>query len=213
MKVAPSVLSADFGNLQRDVEAICEAGCDLVHVDVMDGHFVPNLTIGPVVVSAIASCATKPLDIHLMVENNTFFVDLFAPLKPEYISFHIEEEKHPHRLIQKIRSLGIKPAIVLNPHTPPESIEYILKDLDMVLLMSVNPGFGGQSFIETVLPKAKKLSAMRDRLNPKCLIEVDGGVSDKNIHLLKEAGVDIVVAGSYVFGHADKKKAIESLQI
>lgn len=213
MKVAPSVLSADFGNLQRDVEAICKAGCDFVHVDVMDGHFVPNLTIGPVVVSAIAACATKPLDIHLMVENNTFFVDLFAPLKPEYISFHIEEEKHPHRLIQKIRSLGIKPAIVLNPHTLPESVEYLLPDLEMILLMSVNPGFGGQSFIESVIPKAKKLSAMRDKINPKCLIEVDGGVSDKNIHLLKDAGVDIVVAGSYVFNHPDKEQAIKSLQI
>ena len=213
MKVAPSVLSADFGNLQRDIEEICEAGCDLVHVDVMDGHFVPNLTIGPVVVSAIAKCATKPLDIHLMVENNTFFVELFAPLKPEYISFHIEEEKHPHRLIQKIRSLGIKPAIVLNPHTPPESVEYLLQDLDMVLLMSVNPGFGGQSFIDSVIPKAKKLSEMRNRLNPGCLIEVDGGVSDKNIQLLKDAGVDIVVAGSYVFKHADRKEAIKNLQI
>jgi ribulose-phosphate 3-epimerase len=211
--VAPSILSADFGNLARDVQAICDAGCDFVHVDVMDGHFVPNLTIGPVVVSSVAKVATKPLDIHLMVENNTFFVDLFAPLKPEYISFHIEEEKHPHRLIQKIRSLGIKPAIVLNPHTPPEAIEYLLGDLDMVLLMSVNPGFGGQSFIDTVVPKAKKLSAMRDALNPNCLIEVDGGVSDKNIHLLKDAGVDIVVAGSYVFSHADKAEAIKSLQI
>ncbi len=213
MQVAPSVLSADFGNLQRDVEEICNAGCDLVHVDVMDGHFVPNLTIGPVVVSAIAKCATKPLDIHLMVENNTFFVELFAPLKPKYISFHIEEEKHPHRLIQKIRSLGIKPAIVLNPHTPPESVEYLLKDLDMVLLMSVNPGFGGQSFIESVIPKAKKLNDMRNKINPDCLIEVDGGVSDKNIQLLKDVGVDVVVAGSYVFKHASKEEAIKSLQI
>jgi len=213
IKVAPSILSADFGNLQRDVEAICDAGCDLVHVDVMDGHFVPNLTIGPVVVSSVAKCATKPLDIHLMVKNNTFFVELFAPLKPKYISFHIEEEKHPHRLIQKIRSLGIKPAIVLNPHTPPESIEFLLKDLDMVLLMSVNPGFGGQSFIDSVIEKASRLNEMRNRINPECLIEVDGGVSDKNIQSLKDVGVDVVVAGSYVFKHDSKEEAIKSLQI
>ena len=213
IKVAPSILSADFGNLQRDVESICNAGCDLVHVDVMDGHFVPNLTIGPVVVSAVKKFASKPLDIHLMVENNTFFVELFAPLKPEYISFHIEEEKHPHRLIQKIRSLGIKPAIVLNPHTPPQSIEYLLKDLDMVLLMSVNPGFGGQSFIDSVLEKASIVNEMRNKINPNCLIEVDGGVNDKNIQALKDVGVDIVVAGSYVFNHDSKEEAIKSLQI
>ena len=203
MQVAPSILSADFGHLARDVAAICDGGCDLVHVDVMDGHFVPNLTIGPVVVEAVAHAATRPLDIHLMVENNTFFVDLFAPLHPEYISFHIEEEKHPHRLIQKIRSLGIKPAIALNPHTPPEAIEYLLADLDMVLLMSVNPGFGGQSFIESVLSKAKRLKAMIEHHNPHCLIEVDGGVNDKNVKQLTEASVDVVVAGSFVYKHPE----------
>lgn len=212
MLVAPSVLSADFGNLARDVKEICEAGCDLVHVDVMDGHFVPNLTIGPVVVSAIAAAATKPLDIHLMVENNTFFVDLFAPLKPEFITFHIEEEKHPHRLVQYIRSLGIRPGIVLNPHTPAEAIEYLLSDVDMVLVMSVNPGFGGQKFIPNVVEKIERLKVLRDRINPDCLIEIDGGVSDKNIELLKNAGVDVCVAGSYVFNHSDKKVAIDSLK-
>ena len=213
MLVAPSILSADFGNLKAEIIAICEAGCDLVHVDVMDGHFVPNLTIGPVVVSAVAKAATKPLDIHLMVENNTFFVDLFAPCKPLYISFHIESEKHPHRLIQKIRDYGIKPAIVLNPHTPPEAIEYLLEDLDMVLLMSVNPGFGGQKFIPSVIEKTKKLKELINKRNPNCLIQVDGGVNDKNIHELKEAGVDVVVAGSYVFGNSDYSKAIKSLQV
>ena len=213
MLVAPSILSADFGYLARDVEAICEGGCDLVHVDVMDGHFVPNLTIGPVVVEAVAQAATKPLDIHLMVENNSFFVDLFAPLKPGFISFHIEEEKHPHRLIQKIRALGIKPAIVLNPHTSPEAIEFLLEDLDMVLLMSVNPGFGGQKFIPSVIEKAKRLKKLINERNPKCLIEVDGGVNDENLKLLEEAGVDVVDAGSFVYKHPKGvKEAIASLK-
>ena len=213
MLVAPSILSADFGNLERDVKAICDGGCDLVHVDVMDGHFVPNLTIGPVVVQSVAKAATKPLDIHLMVENNTFFVELFAPLKPGYITFHIEEEKHPHRLIQKIKSYGIKAGIVLNPHTPPEAVEFLLEDLDMVLLMSVNPGFGGQSFIPSVIEKAARLAKLREKINPKCLIEVDGGVNDKNVRELKNAGVDVVVAGSYIFKHPSIPDAIASLKV
>jgi ribulose-phosphate 3-epimerase len=213
MLVAPSILSADFGRLNDEITAICQGGCDLIHVDVMDGHFVPNMTIGPVVVSSVAKVATKPLDVHLMVENNSFFIDLFAPLKPEYISFHIESEKHPHRVIQKIRSLGIKPAIVLNPHSTPESIEYLLEDLNMVLLMSVNPGFGGQKFIKSVIEKTIELKKLILKRNPNCLIQVDGGVNDKNIHELKNAGVDIVVAGSYVYGAHDYAKAIKSLQV
>lgn len=212
MLIAPSILSADFGNLARDVKAICDAGCDFVHVDIMDGHFVPNLTIGPVVVEAVAKAATKPLDIHLMVENNSFFVDIFAPLKPEYITFHIEEEKHAHRLVQKIRGLGIKPGIVLNPHTNEKTLEYILDDLDMVLVMSVNPGFGGQKFIESAVRKVESLKNEIQRRGLKTLVEVDGGVNDKNVHLLRDAGADVLVAGSYVFGSNDYKKAIDSIR-
>ncbi len=213
MLVAPSILSADFGILNDEITAICDGGCDLIHVDVMDGHFVPNMTIGPVVVNSVAKIASKPLDIHLMVEDNNFFIDLFAPLKPEYISFHIESEKHPHRIIQKLRALDIKPAIVLNPHSTPESIEYLLEDLDMVLLMSVNPGFGGQKFIPSVITKAKALKTLINKHNPNCMIEVDGGVNNKNIQELKDAGVDVVVAGSYVYGSSSYGDAIKSLQI
>lgn len=213
MLVAPSVLSADFGKINEEINAICEAECDLIHIDIMDGHFVPNMTMGPVVVNSIAKVATKPLDIHLMVENNSFFVDLFAPLKPEYISFHIESEKHPHRLIQKIKSLDIKPAIVLNPHMHPSQIEFLLEDLDMVLLMSVNPGFGGQKFISNVLERTKVLKKLINKRNKNCLIQVDGGVNDKNIYELKSAGVDVVVAGSYVFKNNDYAQAIKSLQV
>ena len=213
MLVAPSILSADFGKLNDEITDICDGNCDLIHIDVMDGHFVPNMTIGPVVVKSVSKIATKPLDIHLMVEDNNFFIDLFASLKPKYISFHIESEKHPHRIIQKLRALDIKPAIVLNPHSTPESIEYLLEDLDMVLLMSVNPGFGGQKFIKSVVNKSKKLKQLINKHNPNCLIQVDGGVNDKNIVQLKEAGVDVVVAGSFVYGSDNYSKAIKSLQI
>ena len=214
MLVAPSILSANFANLEKDIKAICSAGANLIHVDVMDGHFVPNLTIGPVVVEAVAKVATKPLDIHLMVKDNNFFVDLFAPLKPKYISFHIESETHPNRLAQKIKSLNISPAVVLNPHTRVEEIEYLLEYIDMVLLMSVNPGFGGQKFIPNVIEKVSRLKELILKRNPECLIEVDGGVSNKNIEQLKKAGVDIAVAGSYIFNHPQGvEAAINSLKV
>ena len=213
MYVAPSILSADFGNLAAEIRAICEAGCDLVHVDVMDGHFVPNLTIGPVVVNAVAKAATKPLDIHLMVENNSFFADLFLPLKPKFLTFHIEEEKHPMRLIDHIRKNGISPGIVLNPHTPVSAIEHIIDEVDMVLLMSVNPGFGGQKFMPVVLEKTRALRELIERKNAKCLIEVDGGVNGLNAPDLEEAGADILVAGNYIFSSNSYEQAIRAIKL
>ena len=213
MYVAPSILSADFGNLAAEIRAICEAGCDLVHVDVMDGHFVPNLTIGPVVVNAVAKVATKPLDIHLMVENNSFFADLFLPLKPKFLTFHIEEEKHPLRLIDHIRKNGVGPGIVLNPHTPVSAIEHIVDEVDMVLLMSVNPGFGGQKFMPVVLEKTMALRELIERKNAKCLIEVDGGVNGLNAPDLEEAGADILVAGNYIFSSNSYEQAIRAIKL
>ncbi|ORI11103.1 ribulose-phosphate 3-epimerase [Campylobacter concisus] len=213
MYVAPSILSADFGNLAAEIRAICEAGCDLVHVDVMDGHFVPNLTIGPVVVNAVAKAATKPLDIHLMVENNSFFADLFLPLKPKFLTFHIEEEKHPLRLIDHIRKNGVSPGIVLNPHTPVSAIEHIIDEVDIVLLMSVNPGFGGQKFMPVVLEKTRALRELIERKNAKCLIEVDGGVNGLNAPDLEEAGADILVAGNYIFSSNSYEQAIRAIKL
>ena len=212
MLVAPSILSANFGKLDEDIEAICDGGCDLIHVDVMDGHFVPNMTIGPVVVNSVAKIATKPLDIHLMVEDNNFFIDLYSSLKPKYISFHIESEKHPHRIIQKLRALGIKPALVLNPHTTPESIEYLLEDLDMVLLMSVNPGFGGQNFIPSVLDKISTLRRSIDDKKLNIRLEVDGGIKLDNIAEVSKAGADTFVSGSAIFGEKNYREVISKMR-
>ncbi|QCT94193.1 ribulose-phosphate 3-epimerase [Caminibacter mediatlanticus TB-2] len=212
MKIAPSILSADFGKLAEEVKVICNAGADFIHVDVMDGHFVPNMTMGPMIVEAVSKASTKPLDIHFMVENIPFFVDMYAHIKPEFITFHIEEEKHINRVIQQIRNYDIRPGVVLNPATPVSLLEYIVADVDMVLLMSVNPGFGGQKFIPSVIDKIKELRELAIKKNPNLLIEVDGGVNDKNAKLLKEAGADILVAGSFVFKSNDYKKAIESLR-
>jgi ribulose-phosphate 3-epimerase len=213
MKIAPSILSADFGRLSAEVQAVCKAGADYIHVDVMDGHFVPNMTMGPMIVKAVKEASNKPLDIHLMVENVTFFVDMYADLEPEFISFHVEAERHINRVIQHIRNKNIRPAVVLNPATPVCLLEDVIEDVDMVLLMSVNPGFGGQKFIPNVLRKIRELREMADERNPNLLIEVDGGVNDENAKDLKEAGADILVAGSYIFKSEDYTKAIDSLRV
>ena len=212
MKVSPSILSADFGNLAEDVKKVSEAGADYIHCDIMDGHFVPNMTMGPMIIEAVKKATDVPLDIHFMVEDIPFFIDMYKHLKPHSISFHIEEEKHINRVIQKIRNEGIRPSVVLNPATPVCLLDYIVADVDMVLLMSVNPGFGGQKFIPSVIDKVKELRELAERKNPNLLIEIDGGVNDKNAPLLKEAGADILVAGSFVFKNDDYKKVIESLR-
>ncbi|EAJ6142018.1 ribulose-phosphate 3-epimerase [Campylobacter lari] len=213
MYVAPSLLSANFLNLENEIKEVSKAGADLLHIDVMDGHFVPNLTFGPCVVENISKITSVPLDVHLMVHNVSSFVDLFIPVKPKFISFHLEAENHPIRVCEYIRKNGIHPAIVLNPHTPVSSIEYILEFVDMVLLMSVNPGFGGQSFLPLVYDKIQQLREMIDRKNLKVFIEVDGGVNGLNAPDLDEAGADILVAGSYIFSSQDKKTAINSLKL
>ncbi len=212
MKISPSILSADFGNLSEDVKKVSLGGADYIHCDIMDGHFVPNLTMGPMIIEAVKSATDVPLDIHFMVEDIPFFIDMYKHLEPEFISFHIEEEKHINRVIQKIRNLGIRPSVVLNPATPVCLLDYIVADVDMVLLMSVNPGFGGQKFIPSVIDKVKELRELAEKKNPDLLIEIDGGVNDKNAPLLKDAGADILVAGSFVFKHKSYEEAIKALR-
>ena len=213
IRVAPSLLAANFLRLEEEVKSVVDGGCDLLHIDVMDGHFVPNITLGPCVIEGISSVTSVPLDLHFMVEDADFFIDLYAPLKPLFMSVHIESERHLHRIVQKIRSYNIHPAIALNPHTSIDSLKYILSDIDMVLVMSVNPGFGGQSFIESSLEKIADLKEMIDIRNKDCLIQADGGITDANITALKNAGLDIAVAGSYIFNAKDRKKAISALRI
>ena len=213
MYVAPSILSADFGRLNDEIKAVCDAGADLIHIDVMDGRFVPNLTMGPAVVAAAKKASSVPLDVHLMVENAPFYVDLFLPLAPKFISFHLEAENHPLRLIEHIRKAGVSPAVALNPATSLSALEYVLSEVDMVLLMSVNPGFGGQKFIPSALNKIAALREMIDKRGAKCLIEVDGGVTGLNAPDLDEAGADVLVAGSFVFGSGDYAEAIKALKL
>lgn len=210
--IAPSILSADFSRLGEEVSAVAQAGADWIHVDVMDGHFVPNLTIGPPVVKSINKLKAPPLDVHLMIENPERYLEDFAKAGASFLSVHQEACAHLHRIVHQIRDLGVKAGVVLNPATPVSTIEHVLSDIDFVLLMSVNPGFGGQKFIPAVLQKIKTLAELRQARGLSFLIEVDGGVNQKNAGELKRSGADVLVAGTAIFGTQDYAQAIRALR-
>jgi ribulose-phosphate 3-epimerase len=212
MKIAPSILSSDFVRLEEEINKIEKNGADIIHLDVMDGHFVPNLTFGIPVIKQIRKITSLPLDVHLMVKNPDNYVNDLAQIGVEYVSVHQEASAHLHRLIMEIKSKKIKAGVALNPSTPVEMVFPIIKDLDFVLLMSVNPGFGGQSFLPLVYDKMKKLQKMITEKNLSLEIEIDGGVNSKNAPVLKKYGADILVAGSFVFGSDNYSQAIRSLK-
>ena len=213
VKISPSILAADFACLGEEVTAICEAGCDYVHVDVMDGHFVPNLTIGPGVVKAIKPHASKPLDVHLMISPVDAFIDLFAEAGADIITFHPEAGPHPHRTVQAIKAAGCKAGISLNPATPIAALKELIEDIDLILVMSVNPGFGGQKFIKTQLEKIRRIRDLITDAGREIELEVDGGVNSKNAEEIIAAGADVLVAGTAIFqngkqAYADNIKAL-----
>jgi ribulose-phosphate 3-epimerase len=213
IKVAPSILSADFSRLGEEIKAVEIAGADIIHIDVMDGHFVPNITIGPLIVEAARKCTKLPLDVHLMITNPEMYVADFAKAGADYIAVHVETAFHLNRLIQSIREhKGVKAAVSLNPATSLTCLDYILPDLDMVLIMSVNPGFGGQSFIPSAIDKVRQLRKRIDELGLQIEIEVDGGVKPENAAEIAGAGADILVAGSAVFGTKDYAAAIRGIR-
>lgn len=211
-KLSVSILSADFGNLAREVEAVEAAGADWIHVDVMDGHFVPNITIGPDVVRAIRKATRLPLDVHLMVSSPERYIQDFTEAGADWLGVHVEATAHVHRAVQTIRQLGARPFVTLNPGTPLASLEAILPEVDMVLLMTVNPGFGGQRFIEATLPKIGRCRRRIDELAPGVLLEVDGGVSLETVSRISEAGADVLVSGSAVFKGGDYAANIRALK-
>ena len=212
VKIAPSILSADFADLARDIAATERGGADLIHVDVMDGHFVPNITIGPPVVRALKRVATRPLDVHLMIENPERYVDDFVSAGAAMLSVHVEAVRHLNRVVAQIRSRGVKAGVALNPATPAVVLEEIATDLDFVLVMSVNPGFGGQQFIPQSLYKLRRIREVLDRAGSTAPIEIDGGIDETNAADVVNAGASILVAGHAIFGTRDPESATRALR-
>lgn len=210
--VAPSILSADFAALGRDIAAVERGGADLIHVDVMDGHFVPNITIGPPVVRAIRKIATRPLDVHLMIQDPDRYIDDFVDAGASMISVHVEVLPHLHRTLDYIRTRGVRAGAVINPSTPVSALEDVAKDLDFVLVMSVNPGFGGQSFIPHSLDKIRRVKALLASVGSTAQIEIDGGVDSSNVAGIVAAGATILVAGNAIFGAPDAEAATRALR-
>lgn len=212
IKIAPSILAADFAKLGQEVKEVEAAGAELIHIDVMDGHFVPNISFGAIALEAIRPLSALPMDVHLMIENPDQYIEQFAKAGADYITVHVEACRHLHRTIQLIRSYGVKPGVVLNPHTPIESIQHVLEDVDMVLFMTVNPGFGGQKFIESVVPKVAALSKIIKECGLDIEIEIDGGINAETIVPCAKAGATIFVAGSAIYSKEDRAQALQEIK-